>query len=290
MKETRGEKIFYVCNNIFLILLTCLIMYPIVYVISASFSSGMAIQAGRVILFPVDLDFSAYKYIFTDPTIWISYLNSFFYTIVGTLISMVLTICGAYGLSKEKLPGRKFFNLMIVISMWMGAGMIPIFLNIRDLHLVNTRLSVLLPFAVSSYNFILLRNFFNSIPKSLEEACEIDGASQFQILLHVYLPLSTAALATIALFYAVGKWNEYLWPMILLNDDSKIPLQVVIKKIIVDMKDTASQAQEDIFSDKLTNEGIIYSSIVVSSVPMLVLYPFIQKYFVKGVMIGAVKG
>lgn len=290
MRESRGEKIFYICNNIFLILLTCLILYPIVYVISASVSSGDAIKAGRVVLLPVDLDFLAYKYVFTDSTIWISYLNSIFYTIVGTLISMVLTICGAYALSKETLPGGKIINFSIVLTMWFSAGMIPIYLNLRDLSLINTRLSVLLPFAVSTYNFILLRNFFSAVPKSLEEACEIDGATQLQILTKVYLPLSKASLATVALFYAVDKWNEYLWPMILLNDDSMVPLQVVIKKIIVDLKETNDKLQDDFFFEKLSNEGIIYASIVVSAVPMLIIYPFIQRYFVKGVMIGAVKG
>lgn len=290
MRESRGEKIFYICNNIFLILLTCLILYPIVYVISASVSSGDAIKAGRVVLLPVDLDFLAYKYVFTDSTIWISYLNSIFYTIVGTLISMVLTICGAYALSKETLPGGKIINFGIVLTMWFSAGMIPIYLNLRDLSLINTRLSVLLPFAVSTYNFILLRNFFSAVPKSLEEACEIDGATQLQILTKVYLPLSKASLATVALFYAVDKWNEYLWPMILLNDDSMVPLQVVIKKIIVDLKETNDKLQDDFFFEKLSNEGIIYASIVVSAVPMLIIYPFIQRYFVKGVMIGAVKG
>lgn len=290
MRESRGEKIFYICNNIFLILLTCLILYPIVYVISASVSSGDAIKAGRVVLLPVDLDFLAYKYVFTDSTIWISYLNSFFYTIVGTLISMVLTICGAYALSKDTLPGGKFINFIIVLTMWFSAGIIPIFLNLRDLNLINTRLGVLLPFAVSTYNFILLRNFFSSVPKSLEEACEIDGATQLQILTKVYLPLSKASLATVALFYAVDKWNEYLWPMILINDDSMMPLQVVIKKIIVDLKETKEKIPDDLLFEKLSNEGIIYASIVVSAVPMLIIYPFIQRYFVKGVMIGAVKG
>lgn len=290
MKESKGEKIFYICNNLFLILLTCIIMYPIVYVISASLSSGDAIKAGKVVLFPINFDLLAYKYVFTDSTIWIAYLNSFFYTIVGTLISLVLTVLGAYPLSKDVLPGKKVISFLLVVTMWFGAGMIPIYLNLRSLGLINSRLAILLPHAVSTYNYILLRNFFSTVPKSLEEAAEIDGATQMQILTKVYLPLSKASIATIALFYAVARWNEYLWPMILLSDDSKIPLQVVVKKIIVDMKESVEQMQNDTMYQELTNEGIIYASIVISSIPMLLLYPFIQKYFVKGVMLGAVKG
>lgn len=290
MKESKGEKIFYICNNLFLILLTCIIMYPIVYVISASLSSGDAIKAGKVVLFPINFDLLAYKYVFTDSTIWIAYLNSFFYTIVGTLISLVLTVLGAYPLSKDVLPGKKVISFLLVVTMWFGAGMIPIYLNLRSLGLINSRLAILLPHAVSTYNYILLRNFFGTVPKSLEEAAEIDGATQMQILTKVYLPLSKASIATIALFYAVARWNEYLWPMILLSDDSKIPLQVVVKKIIVDMKESVEQMQNDTMYQELTNEGIIYASIVISSIPMLLLYPFIQKYFVKGVMLGAVKG
>ncbi len=290
MKETRGEKIFYICNNIGLILLTCLILYPIVYVISASFSAGDSIKAGRVVLLPVDFDLAAYKYVFTDNTIWMAYLNSFFYTIFGAGLSMVLTIMGAYTLSKPDLPGRKFINIMITITMWFGAGMIPTYLNFRDLGLLDTRLGILLHGTVSAYNMILLKNFFNSVPKSLEEACEIDGASQLQILTKVYLPLSKASIATITLFYAVGRWNEYMWPMIIINSDALIPLQVVVKKIIVDLKESFDATQDTQVYGALSNEGVIYATIVISSVPMLLLYPFIQKYFVKGVMIGAVKG
>ncbi len=292
MKESRGEKIFYVCNNIFLILLTCIILYPIVYVISASFSAGSAIKAGRVVLLPVDFDLAAYKYTFTDKTIWIAYLNSFFYTIVGAAISMALTIMSAYALSKDDLPGKKFFNLFVMVTMWFGAGLIPTFLNFKSLGLVDTRWGILLHGTISAYNTVLLKNFFKAIPKSLEEACEIDGASQFQILTKVYLPLSKASLACITLFYAVGRWNEYMWPMIIVNSDSMIPLQVVVKKIIVDLKETVDMMQDRdtlVYGD-LSNEGVIYATIVISSVPMLLLYPFIQKYFVKGVMVGAVKG
>lgn len=290
MRESKGEKIFYICNNIFLILLTCLIMYPVIYVVSASFSSGTAIRTGKVILFPVEADLISYKFVFTNSTLWVSYLNSFFYTIVGTLISMVLTIMGAYALSKNDLPGGKLINIFIIVTMWFAAGIIPNYLNFKELGLLNSRMGVLLHGTISTYNFILMKNFFSSIPKSLEEACEIDGASQLQILSKIYMPLSKASIATIALFYAVARWNEYLWPMILLRDDELVPLQVVVKKIIVDFKQQAENIQDDLFYGKLSNEGFIYATIVVSTVPMLVLYPFIQKFFVKGVMIGAVKG
>ncbi|MBQ4516475.1 MAG: carbohydrate ABC transporter permease [Clostridia bacterium] len=290
MKETKGEKIFYFVNTLFMILLTLGIIYPIVYVISASFSSREAILTGKVVLFPVDANLEAYKYVFADRQIWISYLNSFFYTIVGTATAMAVTILGAYPLSKSVLPGKKIITFAIVLTMWFGAGTIPMYLNYRDLGLLNTRAAIILGSACSAYNFILLRNFFTAIPRSLEEAADIDGAGQWTILSKIYLPLSLPSIATISLFYAVARWNSYFWEMIILSDDSLMPLQVVIKKLIVDLKGVAAKSDSvDLSMLKYSEETVVYASIVVSAVPMLVLYPFIQKYFVKGVMVGAVK-
>ncbi len=290
MRDTKGEKIFYAVNTIFLVLLTLLIVYPIVYVISASFSSRDMIVTGRVVLLPKEFNLEAYKYVFSDKQIWTSYINAIYYTLVGTAVCMVVTICGAYPLSKPGLPGKGVITFLVALTMWFGAGMIPMYLNFRDLGLLNTRTSVIVGFACDTFNFILLRNFFMSIPRSLEEAADIDGASQWKILTKVYLPLSLPSLATIALFYAVSKWNGYLWSMILLNDDKLIPLQVVIKKLIVDLQGiTAKQDSVDQTLMKFSEETVVYASIVISAVPMLILYPFIQKYFVKGVMVGAVK-
>lgn len=291
MRISKGEKIFYIVNTIFLILLTLVILYPIVYVISASFSSTDAVRTGKVVLFPKELSFEAYKYLFEDKFIWISYLNSIYYTVVGTIVCMIVTICGAYPLSREELPGGRVITFVITLTMWLTAGMIPQYLNFRDLGLLNTRTSLIIGFACNTYNFILMRNFFMSVPKSLEEAAEVDGATQFTILIKIFLPLSMPAIATVSLFYAVGHWNTYLWPMILLTNDKLIPLQVLIKKYIVDLKiDPLKMGMVDQSTQSLSEETVIYASIVISAVPMLVAYPFIQKFFTKGVMVGAVKG
>lgn len=290
MKATKGEKIFYAINSVFLVLLTLCIIYPVVYVISASLSSSDAVVTGKVVLFPKEINLGAYKYVFQNKWIWISYLNSIFYTVVGTAVALFITICGAYPLSKSELPGKKIFTMLVTFTMWLSAGMIPIYLNIRDLGLLNTRTSIIVAFACDAFNFVLLRNFFQSVPKSLEEAANIDGASQFQILTRIYIPLSLSAIATVGLFYAVAKWNGYFWSMILIRDDNLLPLQVVIKKMIVDLQAMANDQYGDSALNNLSDETVIYASIVVSTIPMLVLYPFVQKYFVKGVMIGSVKG
>lgn len=289
MRATKGEKCFYICNNIFLVLLTLCIIYPVIYVLSASFSSSNAVVTGQVVLLPKEVSLSAYRYVLSDRWIWISYANSFFYTIVGTAVALAVTVCGAYPLSKEKLPGKGVITRLVVFSMWFSAGMIPMYLNFRDLGLLNTRASIIIGFACDTFNFILLRNFFQAVPKSLEEAAVVDGANQFQILCKIYIPLSLSALATVGLFYAVAKWNGYLWSMILIQSDELLPLQVVVKKMIVDLQATLND-QTDGAANKLSDETVIYACIVISALPMMVLYPFIQRFFVKGVMVGAVKG
>ena len=292
MKTSKGEKLFYIVNEALLTLMVLLIIYPVVYVVAASFSGRDAIIQGRVFLFPVDFTAEAYKYLFADSSIWISYLNAIYYTVVGTAISLVVTICGAYPLSKSYLKGNGIMSFFVSITLWFGAGMIPTFLNFRDLGLLNTRLVMLIGFACNTFNFVLMRNFFSSVPKALEEAAMIDGASQWRILTQIYLPLSTSSIATITLFYAVAKWNQYLWPMILLQDENMMPIQVVSKKLIVDMQGLTSKgdAVDTALFSTFSEEGLLYAGIVVSALPMLILYPFIQKYFTKGVMVGAVKG
>ena len=292
MKISKGEKAFYIINEALLILITICILYPLIYVVSASFSSPLAVDKGDVILLPKDFTVAAYNHILSMRDVWMAYGNSFFYTIAGTAVSMFVTILGAYPLSRDKLPGLKLINILVAVSLWFGAGMIPAYLNFRDLGLLNSRMAILIGFACTPFNLILMRNFFKGIPRSLEEAAAIDGAGSFRILAQIVIPLSAPAIATIALFYAVEKWNTYMWPMILLNDDSKIPLQVFIKKLIVELKvPEFQQASVDMTAfDEVGEQTFVYASIVVSALPMLVLYPFVQRYFVKGVMVGAVKG
>ncbi len=287
MKISLGEKIFKRFNYIILALIAFIALYPVIYVFSASISSSDAVSTGKVLLFPKDITWVAYKNVLQKDGIWTGYANTIFYTLVGTTVNLLITICGAYPLSKRGLPGRKIVTLMIVVTMWLDAGIIPFFLNLRDLGLLDKRITIIIAFACSTFNVILLRTFFESIPRSLEEAAKIDGANDFSVLRKVYLPLSKPALATVGLFYAVTRWNGYFWSMVILKDNDKIPLQVVLKKMIVEM--SVSTENMDVGS-ALGLENLIYATIIVSIVPMMMLYPYIQKYFSKGVMVGAIKG
>lgn len=288
MKRSKGEKRAGIINYILLGLIGLLTIYPIVYVLSASFSSAEAVTSGRVLLLPKELSLEAYKKILADKSIWIGYANSIFLTVVGTAVNLIVTISAAYPLSKKRLPGLKGLTLFFLLTMWFQAGMIPFYINLQDLHLLNTRTAIIIAFAMTPFNMLLLRTFFMSIPKSLEEAAKVDGASEFFILSKIYLPLSKPGLATVGLFYAVSRWNGYFWNMIILRDDSKIPLQVILKKMIVETKIAETLADMDI-SVSYSVETLIYATIIISVVPMLLIYPYIQKYFTKGMMLGAVK-
>ncbi len=290
MKKTAGEWIFEGINGLLLILLACATAYPILYVLGASFSSPESIYRGEVWLLPKGFSTEAYKNVLTDPSIWSSYGNSIFYTVVGTALSVVLTVSGAYPISKKRFQGRVFFTFLFALTMWFNAGLIPAYLNIQELGLYNTRLSVLLVGACSAFYIILVRTNFQAIPDSLEEAATIDGANDLTILMRIYLPLSKPAIATITLFYAVSRWNGYLWPMILLKDLDKMPLQVLLKKLVVESGAGGELAAVMDITSPISQETMVYATIIVATIPMLLVYPFIQKYFEKGMMIGSVKG
>lgn len=289
IRENKWEKSFSIINYVFLVLIGFITVYPLLYVLSASISSSDAVIAGKVLLFPKEITWSAYSKILYDNDIWLGYGNAVFITFFGTLVNLVITISAAYPLSKKRLPGLKKITFFFLLTMWFNAGIIPFFLNLKDLNLLDMRVTILIAFAMTPFNMLLLRTFFQSIPKSLEEAAYVDGANEFYILTKIYLPLSKAGLATIGLFYAVSRWNGYFWNMIILTDDSKIPLQVMLKKMIVEAKVMETVQDMDIMSD-FSVETLIYATIVISVLPMLALYPFIQKYFTKGMMLGAVKG
>lgn len=287
-KKSKGEKIATVINYLLLALIGLLTIYPIIYVLSASMSSSDAVATGKVLLLPKEINFEAYRKILADKSIWTGYANSIFLTVVGTAVNLIVTISAAYPLSKKRLPGLKFWTIFFLLTMWFQAGMIPFYLNIKELHLLNTRTAIIIAFAMTPFNMLLLRTFFQSIPKSLEEAAKVDGASELYILSKIYLPLSKPGLATIGLFYGVSRWNGYFWNMIILKDDSKIPLQVILKKMIVETQIAERLADMDI-SAAYSVETLIYATIIISVVPMLLVYPFIQKYFTQGMMLGAVK-
>ncbi len=288
MRESKGEKLFYAINYVLLTLIAILCIYPLIYILSASFSSSSEVIGGNVILLPKGLTLESYQRVLSNSSIWLAYGNTIFYTVAGVAVSMVLTILGAYSLSKKRLMGRRFFGFFISLTLWFQAGTIPTYLNIVNLHMLDSRWGILIPFALSAFNVIVLRTYFEGIPDALEEAARIDGASDPYILFKIYLPLAMPSLATVALFYAVSRWNGYFWAMVLLQTDSKIPLQVVLKKMIVEIA-AVSDSKVDM-TQKISQETFIYATIVVSILPMVAFYPFIQKYFIKGMTVGAVKG
>ena len=287
-KRRPGDLAFDIFNMCVMILLIFITLFPIWHVLVASFSSPTAVSEGRVSLWPVDITFYSYETVFKMDNIWTSYLNTIFYSFVGTAFSMFLTICGAYPLSKKRLRGRSFLSFMITLTMWFGAGMMPVYLNFRNFGLLNTRTSLLLFGAVSAFNLLLLRTYFESVPDSIEESAKIDGASDLRIMLTMYLPLSTAAIMTVSMYYLIGRWNAYFWASILLKDESKIPIQVLLRKLVVEMNQTAESGAMDY--NKTSRETITYTIMIVATLPMIVVYPYVQKFFVKGVMVGAVKG
>lgn len=288
MKLTKGEKAFNAVNACLLAVIAIVTIYPLIYVLSASLSSSTAFMQGKVLLWPVDFTFAAYEKVLSQSNIWIAYANTIYYTVFGTLVSMAITIAGAYPLSKKYLPGGRVISRLVVFTMWFNPGIIPFYLTLKGYGLLDTRTAIILAFAVNTFNVILMRNFFQSVPDALEEAARIDGANDLKILFRIFLPLSLPAIATVALFYAVSRWNGYFWAMVIFQSDSKIPLQVLLKKLIVEATNRAQYDTVDA-SIQYSSETIIYATIVVSIIPMLIVYPYIQKYFVKGVMVGAVK-
>lgn len=294
MTKSTSRKVFEVFNIIIMIFLNIIMLYPFLYVLAASFSSNASVLAGRVSIVPDGFNLRAYKAVFNYSLVWTSYRNTIFYTTLGTAINMLLTILAAYPLSRKDFYGRGIFTFFIAVTMFFSGGLIPTFLIVRGLGLYNTFWALLLPGAISTTNMIIMRTFFQNIPDALEEAAIIDGASDFQILTKIILPLSTPSIATIGMFYAVGHWNSWFSAMIYLRDRSKYPLQLVLRQIVLQnqVNELLSQQHGTTIEEtqSLISETVKYATIIVAVVPILCVYPFIQKYFVKGVMIGSIKG
>jgi len=286
---TKKDHVINAVVYLILAIVVIISIYPVWYITVASFSSSDAVSTGKVVFWVKDFSLEAYKNVINTKNIWISYGNTVFYSVFGTLVNMILTVLGAYALSKKWLKGRRFFTIFIMVSMWFSPGMMASYINYRDLGMINNRWAILLIGAVSTYNVILMRSFFESIPDAMEESALIDGATDFKILFKIYLPLSKAALMTISLYYFVGHWNIYFWPMVLLQDETKIPLQVVLKKLVVQMNGMYSEKANMDYT-VVSRETVVYATMVIAVAPMLFIYPFVQKFFVKGVMLGAVKG
>ena len=275
---------------ILLVVLTCVL--PFMNVIAISFSSKSAILRGDVTFWPVEFTTMAYDAIFSDSSLMVALGYTIQITVIYTAIAMVLTILMAYPLTKGRLRGRKFFNLLALFTMYFSGGTIPLYLNVKELGLLDTMWSLILPGALSTYNMIILKSFFASLPQELEEAATIDGANDFQILLKVYLPLSMASLATLTLFYAVGKWNSFADAKYYITSRALQPLQLKLYNIIKGSQSVDVAAMEGSSTSAQTSisESIRSATIIFSTLPILVVYPFVQRYFVSGVTIGAVKG
>ena len=293
-KKITQDTIVYFINYILLTVLLVVVLYPLIYIISCSFSSGDALMSGRVKLFPVDLTLQSYKAVFKYQSIWTGYRNSIIYAIVGTLISMVLTLFAAYPLSRDDFRGTKIFTVIILFTMMFSGGLIPTYLLVKNLDLMDTIWAVVLPGAVNAYNIIVARTFFaNTIPKELQEAAEMDGCTDFRFFVRIVIPLSTPIIAVLSLWVVVGLWNSYFGPMIYLNSQEKYPLQLVLRRILLLSQVNLNQSNidpETIRKNQYLGEMLKYGTIIISTLPLMIVYPFVQKYFVKGVMIGSVKG
>ena len=293
LRHSVSDNIF---NGILLVILgffLILVAYPLIFVVAASFSSGNAVTSGKVFLWPVNFTLTGYEIVFSNAAVWRGYANTVFYTLTGTALNLVLTIMVAYPLSRRTFQGRRFFSILYMIPMFVGGGMIPTYVLMSKLGLVNSRWIMILSGAVSIYNMVLMRTFFkNSIPDELLESAKIDGISDLGYLLKIVIPLSKAIISVIVLYYMVGHWNSYMTPLIYLQDPDKKPLQLILREILNASKVDLTQITDPAVIEKMAGMADVmkYALIVVSTVPMLILYPFIQKFFTKGVMIGSLKG
>ena len=289
---TVGSRIFDDFNYLFLTLVAFTTILPFIYIIGASFATEYEIATRPMFFIPQDVTLNAYRFIFSSNKILRGFGNSILITVSGTAINLFFTVTMAYALSKTRLRGRNFFLNMVIFSMFFSGGMIPGYIVIANiLNLKNTYWSVLLPGAISAYNLMIVKNFFQGIPKELEESASIDGCNDVGVLWKIVLPLSLPVLATFGLFYAVGHWNSYFSAMIYLTDDKMYPLQLILRNIIVTAEASASDLSlMDPNFVEPPKQSIKMAVIVVATVPIMCIYPFLQKYFVKGVMVGALKG
>ncbi|MCI1857121.1 MAG: carbohydrate ABC transporter permease [Sporolactobacillus sp.] len=292
MKESTTDRTFGVVVYLVLALVTVIVLYPLIDILSASISNPAAVARGKVWLMPIDINFKAYLSIFHNNEIIIGYKNTLFYTTVGTLINIVMTVMIAYPLSRKDFYGRNVITFFIVFTMFFSGGMIPTYLVVKELGMLNTFWAVTVPGAVSVYNVIVMRTFFQNIPDDLRESAELDGCSSWQYLIHILLPLSKPIIAVMVLFYAVGHWNNFFDALIYLTDRNKYPLQLFLREMLIqgNMSDMNTISDSSISNFMLQVEGLKYAAVVVANLPMLILYPFLQKYFVKGVLVGSLKG
>ena len=292
MKSGLSDRIYNICVMIIALSALLLVLYPMYFIVIASFSSSTLVNQGQVILLPKGINFYGYQKILERFEIWRGYRNTIFYTVGGTLLNLAVTLPAAYVLAQSRFRARRFIMTLFVITMYFGGGMVPTYMLVKSLHLINSPFTMVIMGAVSVYNVIITRTFFeNSIPAELQEAAELDGCSHFKYFTSIVLPLSKAVISVITLYYAVGHWNDFFTALLYLNKDEYQPLQTILRDILISNQAMAGTtgAGEGAFAQEYADQ-IKFAVIIVSTVPVLCIYPFIQKYFEKGVMIGAVKG
>ena len=299
IRNTTSDRVFVAVNYTLLTLLFLVVLYPIVYVVSSSFSDAKAVLAGRVVLFPVKPSLEGYRAVFRYRDVWVGYGNTVFYTVVGTLVNLTLTMMAAYPLSRRDFVGRDLIMFIFTFTMFFSGGIIPTYLLVKNLGLLNTRWAMILPVAMSVWNVIITRTYLQAtIPSELYDSGRMDGASNTRMLVSIVLPLSAPITAVIALFYAVFHWNAFFNALIYLRSKTLYPLQLVLQQILIEnspvqmtmMQNLSAQELQQMTEREYLQALLQYALIVVSSLPVLVVYPFLQKYFVQGVMIGAIKG
>lgn len=290
------DKVFDTVNIMMLIFALIIVLYPIIFVVSASISDPVMINNGEVWLLPKKITFEGYRRVFQDARIWTGYRNTVIYTVLGTLVSLALTLSAAYPISRRDFYGRSIFITLFMFTMFFSGGLIPTYMVIKKLKMLNTLWVMIIPSAVGVWNIIIVRTYYNStVPMELQEAALIDGCSNIRLFIRVILPLSKPIIAVMALFYGVGQWNSYFSALIYLSKAERFPLQLILRDILivnefsVEMLKTAEQAED--LAKKAEVAGVIkYALIIVSTLPIILIYPFLQKYFVKGIMVGALKG
>ena len=288
-----SELIFKIISYTCLAVFSLCCLYPFVYAISASISGREAVEYSRVVLFPMDIQFDAFSEMFNNNMFWNSYTNTLFLTFYGTIWALFFSILGGYALSKKRLLFRRFFNFFLVFTMWFSAGLVPQYLNYLDtkkvfngIGIMDDKWLVVIAMGMAAMNIILLRNAFEGVPSDIEEAAIVDGATEFQVLSQVYIPMSKSTIATVALFFAISRWNGYFWARQMISNSNEHPLQVFIRLKLEEFTDPEAMAG---WNEIYSSDSVIYALIVCSIVPILIIYPFIQKYFAKGVNVGGVK-
>jgi len=293
IKDSRSDRVFYTTVNVVMFVVLLIVLIPLINVVASSFSSGRAIQGGRVFLWPVEPSLQGYRTVFAYKTVVSGYLNSIQYMVIGTVLNVAITLLCAYPLARRTLPFRNFFMFLFTFTMYFGGGLIPSYLQVKSLGLLNTMWALILPGVLSVYNMIITRTFIqNSIPHEMLEAAQIDGCSDIRFFFTMVLPLSKAIVAVITLYYAVGHWNSWFSAFLYLNDRDLYPLQLILRDILVVSQIDLTLIDDPELIDQMLGlaDLLKYSLIVIATLPMMCIYPFVQKFFIKGVMIGSIKG